>query len=400
MSSNGRRVILDRRPDLVSVLEAAYGHEKDEEAWAGQLVDAIQRALPRSNGVGFNLFEYDENLAITRLRHVAAVGSGIAGKSVSGSVFRAAGPEVARRYHFPRRLVTTQSEIDDAGSDEVREFGEFFRRRVGMADGVAMIGRSNDGIGFVLYAGFDERIELGRYERQALARVALHLESAIRLRLRPERAVAVMDANGKLLHCTEEALDRDALAKHVVAVEASHLRGARRGAEGIATWNALLDGRLSLVARDIGGKRHYVLLENAPDRRAMRVLSRQEVEILHLSARGMPVKLVSYALGIASSTISHALASAANKLGLQSPRELLRLASNFVPESAGELDLGSLTSAERDVLELIRQGLSNQQIADARRSSARTVANQVNAILRKTNVLSRRALIAAAMPST
>lgn len=400
MSSNGRRIVLDRGSDLVSILEAAYSHEADEQVWAAQVADAVQRAFPRSNGVGFNLFEYDERLAITQLRHAAAIGSGIAGRSVGGSAFRAAGPEVARRYHFPRRLVTTQSEIDDAGSEQVREFGEFFRRSVGIADGVAMIGRSNDGIGFVLYTGFDERLDIGRYERQTLSRIALHLESAIRLRLRPERTVAVMDADGKLLHCTEGSLDPNALATHVARVEASHLRASRLGAESIATWNALLDGRLSLVARDIAGKRHYVLLENAPDRRAMRVLSRQEVEILHLSARGMPVKLVSYALGIASSTISHSLVSAANKLGLQSPRELLRLASNFVPESAGELDLGSLTSAERDVLERIRQGLSNQQIADARRSSARTVANQINAILRKTNALSRRALIAATLPST
>ncbi len=49
----------------------------------------------------------------------------------------------------------------------------------------------------------------------------------------------------------------------------------------------------------------------------------------------------------------------------------------------------ALTSTERDVATLIAAGKSNQEIADTRGTSLRTVANQVAAILRKLGVPSR-----------
>lgn len=54
----------------------------------------------------------------------------------------------------------------------------------------------------------------------------------------------------------------------------------------------------------------------------------------------------------------------------------------------------SLGAAEREVLALIRAGLSNAAIARARRRSVRTVANQVSSILRKLGATSRAALTA------
>jgi DNA-binding NarL/FixJ family response regulator len=50
---------------------------------------------------------------------------------------------------------------------------------------------------------------------------------------------------------------------------------------------------------------------------------------------------------------------------------------------------GTLTLAEREVLEAIRQGRSNAHIAATRGRSERTVANQVASILRKTGRGSR-----------
>jgi DNA-binding NarL/FixJ family response regulator len=52
----------------------------------------------------------------------------------------------------------------------------------------------------------------------------------------------------------------------------------------------------------------------------------------------------------------------------------------------------SLTSAERAVLELLLRGRSNGQIAAARGTSTRTVANQVASIFRKLGVSSRAEL--------
>jgi DNA-binding NarL/FixJ family response regulator len=53
----------------------------------------------------------------------------------------------------------------------------------------------------------------------------------------------------------------------------------------------------------------------------------------------------------------------------------------------------SLTKAERDVLSRIVAGASNEEIARARRSSVRTVANQVASLLRKLEARSRYDLI-------
>jgi DNA-binding CsgD family transcriptional regulator len=53
-----------------------------------------------------------------------------------------------------------------------------------------------------------------------------------------------------------------------------------------------------------------------------------------------------------------------------------------------------LTAAERDVANLVLEGRSNAQIAQARGTSVRTVANQVAAILRKVGAGSRFELIA------
>lgn len=59
------------------------------------------------------------------------------------------------------------------------------------------------------------------------------------------------------------------------------------------------------------------------------------------------------------------------------------------------LDLpDTLTSSEREVVQLVAQGLSNEEIAAARGRSARTVANQLAAVYRKLGVFSRTELLA------
>ena len=53
-----------------------------------------------------------------------------------------------------------------------------------------------------------------------------------------------------------------------------------------------------------------------------------------------------------------------------------------------------LTAAERDVLALVREGLSNAEIALRRGRSVRTVANQIASIFAKSGVRSRAELFA------
>jgi DNA-binding NarL/FixJ family response regulator len=54
----------------------------------------------------------------------------------------------------------------------------------------------------------------------------------------------------------------------------------------------------------------------------------------------------------------------------------------------------SLTNAERAVAKLVARGATNDEIARARKTSLRTVANQIASIMRKLGVASRVAIAA------
>lgn len=55
----------------------------------------------------------------------------------------------------------------------------------------------------------------------------------------------------------------------------------------------------------------------------------------------------------------------------------------------------ALSPSEREVAALVMEGLSNQEIAQVRGTSERTVANQVASIFRRCGVSSRSELVAA-----
>jgi DNA-binding CsgD family transcriptional regulator len=63
-------------------------------------------------------------------------------------------------------------------------------------------------------------------------------------------------------------------------------------------------------------------------------------------------------------------------------------------ETRPAADLSSLTSAEREVMGLVADGLSNVDIAKRRGTSVRTVANQLAAMFKKLGVGSRSELVA------
>jgi DNA-binding NarL/FixJ family response regulator len=129
--------------------------------------------------------------------------------------------------------------------------------------------------------------------------------------------------------------------------------------------------------------------------------------------RGVAPTEIAYALGLAHSTVSHALSRARVKLGL---RSLAELAALFAPSGLcvrfAEFQLGGetlaiataalvdegafsvLSDAEREVALGIVAGATNAEIAATRGSAERTVANQVQAIYRKLGVGSRSKLAA------
>ena len=121
-------------------------------------------------------------------------------------------------------------------------------------------------------------------------------------------------------------------------------------------------------------------------------LSAFERIALEQCARGALFKQVASELQVGPSRLSRLLASATSKLGLGSSTEALRLMGGILGPRVAHLE--TLTRAEREVFDLIKAGLANQQIATRRGTTERTIANQVGAVLRKTGLSSRRAVIA------
>ncbi len=64
--------------------------------------------------------------------------------------------------------------------------------------------------------------------------------------------------------------------------------------------------------------------------------------------------------------------------------------SRLVVASRPKAQGAQLSPAEREIAQLITQGMSNAEIARARGRSVRTIANQVRAVLGKLGTTSRR----------
>lgn len=187
---------------------------------------------------------------------------------------------------------------------------------------------------------------------------------------------------------------------------------------------ALLTGRMRLVAREEDAAGGSVLSFEAAELR----LGRRELSVLAAAESGAANKLVALEQSLACSTVSESLQAALRKLGFIGRTEFLKVMAClrsgssrrgvlpttcetdacrqglrvvgsaelcwvFLPAEALGLD-PRLTSAERQVVAGVLNGRTNAAIASARRTSSRTVANQLAAIYRKLGVSSRWELTA------
>lgn len=120
------------------------------------------------------------------------------------------------------------------------------------------------------------------------------------------------------------------------------------------------------------------------------LLTERESQVIEYLARGHSCKYVAIELGIAASTVATHVRCSLRKLGL---RHRIELILHLSPDAGVRHADDALTPAERAVLEMIVEACSNAEIARRRRTSVRTVANQVASIFRKHGVASRGELI-------
>jgi DNA-binding CsgD family transcriptional regulator len=373
-------------PDVTPLLEACYAQGPTHERWGADVVGAFGEAFPFVQGVTLSVIRCDA--ASDSVAPVMTAGPMSSVKLFMQSCARWS-LGALRPYFYPPRIVNMLAEAERRVGSEVRAFMQERLSGLAIQGGLALVVHPTPGEKLVVWGELGENVVVSRHDRGRLARIALHLESAFRLRTNDGAVRAVMTCEGELV-------DGD-----LTGVERGRYAMAARGAEStrrtrdLSLWTALVAGELSIVPRMRGSRRVYALVENSREARSFHALSRREVDVLELAATGLTTKLCSYALGLSSSTISTTLRNAASKLGATTQLELLRIAALLARDPRAEADAATLTRAEREILALVREGLSNTEIAARRGRSVRTIANQVASLIEKTGTSSRRALIAA-----
>lgn len=249
--------------------------------------------------------------------------------------------------------------------------GTFGSSDIGTPSILRLVGHPSDDSTIVLSIVADSSREVAARNRSLLGEIEIHLENGVRLRRYPERIVGLLSAEGELLD-------------------------GQPGWSASRLWSALVEGRATL-SKPSRRSAFYAVLDSPSSWSERRALSELEARLVTLAAHGMTGKVLAYESGVSCSRVSHALRRAAAKIGLLTSCELVRIAAGLGLEAPTRVDSGILTEAEREVVELVRSGLSNRAIADIRGRSPRTIANQVASALRKTTCPSRRALAAMRM---
>ena len=380
-----------REKHIVATLEHLYSQPGAPlQAWSDGFLPRLRALLPQAARVSLTSISFH-----TRRSDFASIEGAGPELFAQFVALGAALPDrvIAQLYRPPHPVTMFR---DMPMSDGVPYTLSIIEALFGASDLLGLVSEPEPGLGVVAAAVLPDSCALDARTRAALARIALHLEAAVRLRHRPDAVVGYVTPSGRveLSSAAARTVDPGALSASTRRVDRARTRRHRDDGEGaLAVWPALVGGRLSLAERfDADGRRLYDLYENAPRHASLRALTARESAAVHEAARGLSNKEIAYALGLSQSAVSSALSGAAQKLGLPHTRVLVRLASRLRGAGGDVTALAALSAAERAVVDLAARGWSNAQIAHAREVSERTVANQVAAALRKTGAGSRRGL--------
>jgi len=389
--------------DFVSLLEAIYDTEPDDATWADRVLHALGGLLGCER-LGLVGVVHGADLSNPAIVLDAATDPVLrqlnARAKIPDDPFALPIGDAFQVAYYPGHPVETLRELSRHLRPEVAQRLDGYRSFIGAEDTLAFFAYPEPGMAVTIWVPFDRVLEPSRVELERLHRVAAHLDSALRLRTRPEHVIAgVVSPDGEWLDRDTMRIEpgmADAPAARVAGGERARTDSGRGTPEApalIDKWSALVAGRFSVVPReDRDGKRYYLVIANPASAASHACLTPRESEVVRAAARGFSGKGISYALGLSPATVSTALGSAAGKIGLRSRTALVQVASAMFGARGPALDHTALTSAERDVLELVRRGMTNAEIARLRERASRTIANQVASLLQKTGATSRRAL--------
>ena len=412
---------MTRKNDWIALIEASYDLDGSDQDWLDNLFDRAEPLLDpgmargawtfRCTPTTFQLGNYPTRIP----------------KLLKGLLRAAHAIAPQAWFDFTYRggyVVGTGTEIIVPRLPEVRSLPA--KLTGGRARDIFMAGaQSGTDLGIAFGVWLKEERYPTPLERKRWPCLSAHLGAGLRLRLATrglqldaEPVEAVLDSGGKVHDARARAVSasaRELLREAVCRIEKARTAQGRSDPDSaMDSWAGLVDGRWSLVDRfDTDGKRFVVAVKNDPAHPDPRGLTMGEREVSEFVGLGRSTKEISYILGVSLSAVTNLTTRAQAKLGLSSRAELaaffapagLRAKLAEVAVSGERLLVGAyplvdkrlvekLTDAEREVVAHLVTGSTNSDIANRRRTSENTVANQVHSVYLKLGVHSRAELAA------
>lgn len=404
--------------DWVGLIEEVYRLEVDDDSWLKRL---LEHAAPLSKrGFWPTIGTYHYTPSNLELERSAALGPTHA-RDILAASMQVQTPAVSRFFRSGPSVASLSETLYTREPDLARVVQQITNGVV--HDKIAVKGLTGQGSALILCWLFSERIAPTAQERHRWQCVASHLGAGLRLRefaqtldLDSSSVEAIFDGSGKLHEAREGAerpSARAALRGAVFRLDRLRTRRGRNDPDrALAAWEGLIQGRWSLVDHfDSDGRRFVIAVKNDPRFPDPRGLTLRERQISEFIGQGHSGKEIGYMLGISPSAVTNCTTRAVRKLGLSSLTELVAFFSPNGPratlaESVVHGDtlligayplvradhIAKLTGAERAVLAAMLAGSTNRDIAQRRKCSEHTVANQVQSIFRKVGVHSRSEL--------
>ena len=193
---------------------------------------------------------------------------------------------------------------------------------------------------------------------------------------------------------------------------------SQQNVEPTSAWNSLMQGEWVVTEHSMIGSARTIFALSARSAGGEHALEETEVRIATRRARGESVKAIAFDLSCSEGVVHRHVASVMRKLKVARLADLVVLLRDDCPWglcasrirwSGGDYQVLTyaapfwplppcLTRAEQSIVLELVAGARHRDIARARGTSERTVANQVASIFRKLNVGSRLDLFVALHP--
>ncbi len=326
---------------LIGTVEATYDLKPGEDEWFPHLLEASLPLLDHGRGAGGLIAVKGPTADVPFTFESTHVADGPADLMERHIASIAALP-AERTHEQTRSGVFIMSEKTAAHPEMYETWCTFFD---GAKDAIGLMAIDTNGRGVHILAPTSEIVSLSQADRNRWEMLAAHITSGVRLRTAirsardehpepsselPHGAEAVIAPKDfgvtQAVNGAQENEALQALRQAAVRIDRARTRGREDDTldEALSEWRALVSGRWSLVDWfDTDDRRYVLALPNPPSVPNPRGFTEQERQVTAFALLGDSHKLIAYRLGLSRSRVTHLLASAMRKLGVNSQAQLI-----------------------------------------------------------------------------